>query len=145
VSRLGILLVSALVTVAACSDLSPASELSRARARWQERGLASYRITIRRECECLDRDIGPFVVSVRSGSAEWIAYRTDTTFVDAGDRVPTVEELFRMIDEALQGGAQIVEARYDRALGYPLMVYINEDPSIPDGNVRTVVMSLVAQ
>lgn len=143
--RVGVL--AALVSVVACADLSPGEELSEARTRWRERGPMSYRITIRRECECHDEAIGPVVVSVRNGVAEWTLYQTDTTFVDPAlsDRVPSVEGLFRMIDEAVQQRAQVLDVRYDRDLGYPLMIFINDNPAMPDGDVRTIVMSLVAQ
>lgn len=50
-----------------------------------------------------------------------------------------------MIDEAVQQRAQVLDVRYDRDLGYPLMIFINDNPAMPDGDVRTIVMSLVAQ
>jgi hypothetical protein len=142
--RIGML--CALVGAVGCNDsMSPQAELNEARARWQERGPSSYLITMTRWCECTAEMTGPVIVNVQNGAVASRTYTANGVSVppSLADAFPPVEGLFQMIDNAIQRRAQVLDVRYDPGLGHPVMVFINDNPSMPDGDIRTVVTSLV--
>lgn len=128
----------AAVTLAACSGTTaPDWELRAAQARWSQRGPSSYDITVSRGCECLPEATRPAVVSVRDGIV------TSRTYVGDGAPVglayaelyPTVEGLFRKIDDARQHHAASVDVVYDPVLGYPTRISIDYNFQTADDEI----------
>lgn len=136
------LLLGALLAFAssACDSgrlLSPSAqtikELVAARALWNAQGYSNYEFTLVRSCFCPDRD--PMHVTVANGvvvgvrreanllvlipEAEWSWY-------------PSIERIFAITAEELARPAAMVKAEFDRVLGYPHSIYIDQSYNIAD-------------
>lgn len=107
-------------TSACGSDsLTGAEQFQLSRARWAERGPASYTVTISRSCECIAT--GPVDVVVRSGAV--VSRRDSRTGVDVPANLvgayPSVDEMFAAIASGLQTDPKIFDLQFDPVLGYP--------------------------
>ena len=119
-----------LVAVGACSSSTgpsdQAQELSRSRARWDGSGIADYRFTIARVCECAPETVGPVVVEVHGGEVSERKYASGVT-VDPqyADLFTDVPGLFDLIDEALRREAAGLAVRYNGSYGFPESIQID--------------------
>jgi hypothetical protein len=126
--RLGLAAALLTFTLAACSSATaPGRDVALARARWAQRGPASYSITVARSCECLDEWTGPVVVIVRNGVVESRHYTRDGAAVPPqyADLFPSVEGLFGIIETARREGAAQLDVSYDPTFGYPARIAID--------------------
>lgn len=126
------------VTLAACrGTTAPDRELRAAQVLWNQRGPASYDITVSLSCECTNEMTGPVVVSVRDGLV------TSRTYVSTGATVGlsyaehflTVEGLFRKIDDARSRNPASLEVRYDPAFGFPSLISIDYNRQYADDEI----------
>ena len=109
-------------------------DLRRARARWARAALADYDLVMSRRCFCID--VGPVMVSVRSG----VRVETRVLVDDAEGPLapnlvpfyPTVDELFAVIEQALDDGVHELRVTYHPSLGYPTDVWVDRSPAIAD-------------
>jgi hypothetical protein len=115
---------------------NPADQLEQARARWQQAGIASYRYTITRTCECTPEMTGPVTVEVRSGQVASQRYETGSA-VDPqyADLFAPVPGLFDLIERAILLPAASVSVRYHQTLGYPESIAIDEVAGVVDDEV----------
>ena len=95
--------------------------------RWENRGVGDYTFVVRRSCFCGGDATRPVRVEVRGGAV------VSRTYADTGAPAPadwfepfdTVEDLFAVVGEAIEGDAHRVDAVYDAVLGYPVNVAID--------------------
>ncbi len=128
-------LVVALWSVAAAScsstapraDGLPQSELGAHRRKWSARGISSYRYTVRRVCFCPPPLTRAVTVTVREGAVRGAMYADDGTPVSAEDlhHFATVDQLFRVVQEALDRDAEELAVTYDPVYGYPRTIRID--------------------
>jgi hypothetical protein len=121
-------LVAAAATLGACDGPTlPERQLQVARLKWERTRPAAYTFTIARYCFCTSDGIGPVIVSVRDGVVE------SRTYVNSGaavaptyaDYFPTVDGLFELIEDARRQGADAINATYDPARGFPVVISID--------------------
>ena len=127
-------------TMAACNDAAgPERDLAAARARWAQRGPASYQLTVARSCECLPEMSEPVLVTVTNGAVEARSYERTGSPVEPryAPLFPSVEGLFASIDSARQRGSRSLDVRYDPTLGYPVRIAVGVDAGL-DGVVTSV-------
>ncbi|MEO7363189.1 MAG: DUF6174 domain-containing protein [Gemmatimonadaceae bacterium] len=133
-------LATIMIAVTACGsdELTGPDGLGVARARWADRGPSSYTITIQRSCECLRESSGPVEVTVRDGVVTSRRYTYDSSEVSSSYALlfPSVDELFRIVDNELRRGTKLFELKFDAKLGYPTRVAI-DNPAV-DGPVTSV-------
>lgn len=125
----------AVFMLSACGGTTaPGWELRAAEARWSQRGLASYDITVSRGCECLPDATRPAVVSVRDGIVTSRTYVSDGTPVGLAyaELYPTVEGLFRKIEDARRQNPAALDVEYDPVLGYPTRIAIDYNRQTAD-------------
>jgi hypothetical protein len=119
-----------LVAAGACSDATDPTDqgqaLALSRDRWNDSGIANYRFTIARLCECAPETVGPVVVEVRGGEVSDRKYASGVT-VDPqyADLFTNVPGLFDLIDEAIRRDAAGLAVRYNAAYGYPESIQID--------------------
>jgi Family of unknown function (DUF6174) len=97
-------------------------ELGKARDRWKDADVSSYRLAVKQTCFCppADRRISTSVV--RDGK---VVSRT-------GERLPaTVEELFDSAEDAIDH-ADKADIVYDRRYGYPAKMNVDRDKDTTD-------------
>ena len=100
-------------------------EIARHRQHWTRAGVTSYTVSSKLECHCVPEPDGFLKTEVRGGRA--IATRNSAgRIVHYGGE--TVSDVFNEADSLVRGRAQVVEVKFDSALGYPTEI-IN-DPRV---------------
>lgn len=109
-------------------------------ALWNDSGITSYQYTYRRLCFCLPQeDIVVVVVS----AAVTEAYYTPSGTVLANEDLEslfTIEELFDLIQEAIDSKVARLDVVYNKDYGYPEDIYIDWDEHMADEEIRYVVL-----
>lgn len=121
-------------------------DFNRAVRRWESRGPTSYTFEYRVSCFCpllgalepLDVEVRDFVVTraVSIGSGEELSEQELA-------EVPTIEDLFDWIADALEAEADEIDVRYDEELGYPRTAFIDRIESAIDDELSFEVSDLV--
>jgi hypothetical protein len=124
------------VAAAACDgSLSPSalrgtrSELNVARRRWQAQGPVSYRYRFQYLCFCAGSLVTPVEIEVRNGR---VAAVTDPSSgrpatQAPGRPTPTVEDLFAIVESALDREVDWLDVQYDVVFGYPAVIRVDPD------------------
>ncbi len=132
------------VTPLGCSDGTGLEQdpLEAARARWAETNAADYIFEFRRSCFCPP----DFVRSVRIEVLDGVV--SSAVYVDTEEAiplpltsVPTIDDLFDEIGDALEGAAFSVIADYDADMGYPTSVSIDFIENAIDDEMAFTVSS----
>ena len=120
------------------------AELRAARARWERQGAADYAYTVRRTCFCGPDVAGPVRVEVRGGRTVSVSpFEGRPLFPGAFDRLDTVEEMFASVQDAIDAGPYLLDARYDPARGYPVSVAVDYERNAVDDEGGFVVSDFV--
>jgi hypothetical protein len=133
--------------VLGCGTTGPSDPLDRererleqARAQWRSLGIADYRFTFQRSCFCAPSLREPALVNVIRGSIVSVESAAgepqDPAFYY------TVEELFALIEEAIDQGAARLSVTYDPGLGYPTSGHIDRSEMIADEELGFEASSL---
>jgi hypothetical protein len=135
-----LLLVAPLTLGAQCDVTEPAAELTAedlesARGRWEAAGIDDYTIELEQICFCA------FVGRARLTVRNDVVVRTES--VQTGESLdpqvaewlPTVDELFALVDEAIARGAARVDAVYSPSFGYPVSVSLDYRLEVADDEV----------
>jgi uncharacterized protein DUF6174 len=117
------------------SNLSPSelrgerSELNVARRRWAAQGPASYRYRFQFLCFCPGSLAAPVEIQVRQGGVVAVLDPASGRPAPAtpGRPTPTVEDLFAVVESALDRDVDWIDVQYDLVLGYPAVIRV--DPS----------------
>lgn len=114
--------------------------------RWKATGIADYRMWIERNVRGRVAWLGPFVVDVRDGKRVRVAYAADGGpvpeeggFAD----LPTIEDLFEYLKEAIESGRSDVKAVYHPLWSYPLWTGVRSKYSM-DTDTNYVIHGLLA-
>jgi len=141
-----ILLLGALALAACGSPTAPdeRARLEQARAVWYAKGLASYRFELTRLCECLPA--GRVKVTVEQGVVSGGEYPESGNPVEPAllTYLPTVPDLFDLIEAALDQGAVSLAAEYDSRFGFPLHVSIDYSAALADDEIELIIRDLAA-
>ncbi|HYE96219.1 MAG TPA: DUF6174 domain-containing protein [Rubricoccaceae bacterium] len=116
-------------------------DLAQARARWERAGLDDYTFTLQRNCFCPEEYRGPFEVQVENDRIVRVTREGQPADQHVA-QVPTIEELFGLLEGAYAGSAERVVATYDAALGYPVEFFIDESTQIADEEIGYHVPAL---
>ncbi len=109
--------------------------LDRNRALWESQAIETYTYRLLRSCFCIVG--GEFAVAVSGGEVVG-AERTDGTTVPGEELqyLQTIDDLFDIIQTAIDYEADAFRAEYDRDLGYPTLIDLDSDRNAVDDEVR---------
>jgi hypothetical protein len=110
-------------------------ELARARALWAREGGPSYTFTLELQCYCAPgTSLKPVDVTVRSGqpvSRTYTKARPTDPSVTASAEVfgayDTVDELFEVIEDAIDRDANVLQVGYNDQRGFPEIINVDLD------------------
>lgn len=108
-----------------------AAELADARGRWASARPAAYRYKFKRACNCTSEYTAAVWLHVMGSRV------TDAVRIDSGKAVdlagyPSVEGLFDAVQTALDQDAYFIRVTYDSRLGYPVSLFVDQNPRIAD-------------
>jgi hypothetical protein len=106
--------------------------LSQARLRWEGKNVASYSYILELQCACAPASqLRPVLVTVENGAVTALQYyhqnpaqRTPAP-VEVFGPYDTVEELFDIIDDAIDRDADALQVGYDPEYGFPTIASID--------------------
>ena len=108
--------------------------LAENRATWAKNGSPNYQFNFQRSCFCIPdytREVGIIVVN----GAIVAAHYTDNGLSVEDDffgSYNTIDELFVLLEEAVNTGAAQIDVEFDAVLGYPTNLFIDQDRHIAD-------------
>jgi hypothetical protein len=118
--------------------------LEEARARWLALGTQSYSYDVSRNCFCL---LGGrrMIVTVRDGAVVGAELQDSGDAVEAAllSYVPTVADLFDLIEDALDRKASYFVAEYDQTFGFPTRIEIDYSSSAADDEIAISARDLL--
>jgi hypothetical protein len=122
------------------SNLSPSelrgerSELNVARRRWAAQGPPNYRYRFQYLCFCPASLATPVEIQVRQGGVVAVLDPASGRPAPAapGRPTPTVEELFAVVESALDDDVDWIDVQYDLVMGYPAVIRVDPSARIVD-------------
>jgi len=132
------------LTQMVCADvLGPEQdELALARARWAVTNADDYSFEFRRSCFCPTDFVRPVRIEVLDGTVTSAVYvDTEEAIPTPPTSVPTIDDLFAEIQDAIDGMAFSVIAEYDAEAGYPISVSIDHIEHAIDDEMGLTVAS----
>jgi hypothetical protein len=107
-------------------------KLSQARTQWDGKNVASYSYILELECFCAPAsELKPVLVTVQNGAAASLQYWNE----DPAKRTPapaatfgaydTVEELFDVVEDAIERDADVLQVGYDPEFGFPQIINVD--------------------
>lgn len=141
-----LLLLAGALTAAACAAPTAPSEhdqLVEARALWRAKGSDSYSFELIRGCFCV---LGGRRLTVTVKDAAVVG----AEYLDSGDPVatallayvPTVPDLFDLIQDALNQKVAWFSAEYDSNYGYPTRIEVDYSSSAADDEIAITARDL---
>lgn len=129
-------------------DMGRFAQLENSRTRWEAAGIRAYRIRSAKSCFCPTAALGWVEITVEDGVI------TSVERQDSGpgaDPVPeehwsvfdTVEDLFDLVESAIESGAYSFEVEYDLEYGHPVLVSLDYQEHTADDEVTIEVAELV--
>jgi hypothetical protein len=123
------------ILVAACGFLEPddpREDLSDARALWAAQAITRHEFRFARSCECLPEETRLYRIRVTDGAVVEVRDAATGNPAPSSYAAPTVEELFALVQDAVDRGAARIEAQYDSVLGYPTRISVDYDLQVAD-------------
>lgn len=140
-------LATLLLAAAGCADVTSPGEqgqLDAARARWHAQGSDSYTVELTRGCFCV---LGGrrMTVTVKHGAVVGADYLDSGGPVETAllTYIPTIPDLFDLIQDALDRRPASFLAIYDPTYGYPTRVEIDFSASVADDELAITARDLL--
>jgi hypothetical protein len=135
-TRPALLALTLLLAATGCAAPTAPGEhdqLAEARALWKARGSDSYTIELNRSCFCVLAG-RRMTVTVKGGAVVGADYLEPSGPVDQAllTYVPTVSDLFDLIQDALDKKAASFLASYDPIYGFPTRIEVDYSANIRD-------------
>ena len=140
-------LLPALAFVAACAQpssqpLTTQSELDAHRQQWDALDLENYRFTFERSCFCPPESRPKVAITVKNGSVKSVHDARSGELLAEPPYSYTVDDLFSVIQGAVDEGAETVSVTYDPQFGNPVDVYIDTHANVADEEFSMAVRDL---
>jgi hypothetical protein len=132
-----------------CVDIFGPSDESRfdeARRTWLRFGPLDYQYEVIQSCFCAVPAVGRTVVVVVAGDVivdAWVRSTGESLPASTWPFLPTVEDLFDLVDRAIRQRADRLDVRYDGRFGYPRLVDVDWDRTTIDEEIRIEAFNLV--
>ena len=131
--------ILALVLASGCIEnrlTTPSGQLQTAWSKWALTHPASYQMTYQKLCFC--GETRAVIIVFRNGAIESAKYLdTGATAPTAG--LPSVDDVFNIINDAVSRNAATINASYDATLGYPVSVFIDYFANAADDELTITI------
>lgn len=112
-----------------------AETLRRNQRKWAEQQVKEYQFVFRRVCFCIPEFVRPVVINVRDGKIVAVRYADrdqQSVLPENFHRYQTVDELFAIIQQAIDQKAHRINVAYDQKRGFPTAVFIDYSADMAD-------------
>lgn len=116
-------------------------QLKRQQNKWYAKRLKSYRFTMQNQCFCTPNYRLPIHITVKQGRVRKAYTSAEVNVIH---RAKTINQLFAMINNAINTKAYRIDVNYHPRLGYPRSIYIDRDRRIADEEISIKVRNLKA-
>ncbi len=118
--------------------------LERNRDRWTDERTAAYRYDFRMSCECIPGFAGTVEITVLDDRITALVPQSSQVSVpeDQWPAFETVDEMFALIERAIDERAHQFHVEYDAALGYPTQISLDFDETHVDDELSIHVSAL---
>lgn len=142
----GLLILSSGCPSKGDGDAEVVTELTANRAIWIAVGLDSYEYRYRRLCFCPVDAVREVTLRVQDNVVTAGTYIDDGTPVPSSDLsdYPTVDELFDIVQSAIDSGADTVTVEYDSNLGFPTRIALDFSTGSTDDEITHTASGVVA-
>ena len=127
----------------ACSKVELINESNKQETKWIAQNIKNYSYTLRINCYCAPERNGPNLIKVIDNKITLVngqPYNPNLT-----GTLPTVTELFNIIQTKLAQRPFQQSLAYHPTLGYPTSVYFDMDERIADEEVGYIIENLVKE
>lgn len=115
-------------------------ELNRNRRHWEAQAVDDYRYVARRGCYCPTEVVAPVVVEVRDGEVVSVVYQESGEAVQVTySALWPMEEVFGIVQEAIDRDAVEVTVHYDPDYGFPRDIGIDYSENVVDEEVAYTI------
>lgn len=112
--------------------------LDATRSLWDQSQAGDYNFTFRRDCFCLPEYTSLAFIRVRGGELQKIT-NLESNYPLQIENYPTIGELFDELQQAINFEAQLIEASFDEAQGYPSHISIDWNFEVADDEISYFV------
>ncbi len=117
-------------------------EMKENRQLWRSQQLKNYQYIYQQQCFCPSPSNTPLKVSVKNDKiTQVVNLNTDQLITDL-TFPKTIEELFKIIKDAIQRNADEILITYDKTLGYPTRIAIDYQKILADEEITYTVENL---
>ncbi|WP_027329814.1 DUF6174 domain-containing protein [Marinimicrobium agarilyticum] len=111
-------------------------------SRWENADISRYEYEYRRSCYC--PDLLKTVVTVQGGEVTEAFYKEDGTYLSDKqlEQLYTTNELFDIVQDAINDRVFSLDVEYDPTLGYPTRIAIDRDEQMVDEEITHYASSL---
>ncbi len=144
--RFGAVFLLGLAAAGCAAPTAPGDRglLAEARARWQAQGNDSYTYELNRGCFCVlgGRQVQ---VTVKAGAVTWAEDRDSGLAVEQTllSYLPTIPDLFDLIQDALDRQVASFWVEYDPTYGYPTLIQIDYSATTENDEIAYSARGLI--
>lgn len=118
--------------------------------KWQKNNPSYYTFILDRQCFCPGDNFPAKIVVEDDKIVRVLNPDTDEPIPEDSlgqpsltysDVYPTVNELFKLVEEAIKGDADQIDATYNQRIGYPVKIYIDYSTSTADEEIGYEISS----
>lgn len=153
--RISLLILLSILFFSSCNLLGEngkQDDLEANRQRWQKFKIDNYEFEVRKACFCPDY-LYPAIIVVRDDTVNTVLNpqtreplrNPDTKKEVRFSGYKTIDELFNVVEDAIQKDAVHLQVKYDRTLGYPKQIAIDFQTQVADDEVSYNIIDLVGQ
>lgn len=127
----------------ACSKTELINESNKQEKKWISQNISNYSYTLRINCFCAPERTGPNLIKVINNKISTVngqPYDPNTT-----GTIPTIAELFDIIQLKLSQRPFQQTIEYHPKLGYPTNIYFDMDERIADEEVGYIIENLIKE
>lgn len=128
------------------SEAVPEKRLDTAQQVWSQAEIADYQFTLAYNCFCVVPKAGSdwpdsYTIAVRSGAIESAFDAATGTYVSDSELslLPTIDDLFEIIQRAIDAKADKVDVSYDGTYGFPTRIDIDRSSTTIDDEYASTV------
>ena len=124
------------------------SQLDYNRKKWDAEMASNYQFGFEWSCYCIEDYVAPVNITVRDNRVRGAAFVEGDVPIPidiAIERYQTIDELFNLIQSAIDANADSISVEYHPESGYPTQVWIDYDPRIADEERGFTVHSLILE